>query len=99
MWRQEAQNGAFSKILLLEEAGGNTATQGTRSQRASSFYLFLIASRVGVSSIPPNADLRLFSPSLFAKFEDSRWAMFILGITSSAVYIGGRKKHSLMTSS
>lgn len=45
-----------------------------------------------MSSIPPNADLRLFPPSLFAKFEDSRWAMFILGITSSAVYIGGRKK-------
>lgn len=45
-----------------------------------------------MSSILPNADLCLFLPSFFAKFEDSRWAMFILGITSSAVYIGGRKK-------
>lgn len=49
-----------------------------------------------MSSVPPNANLRanlcLSSPSIFSKFEDSRWAMFILEITSSAVYIGGRKK-------
>lgn len=46
--------------------------------------------------MPPNANLCanlcLFSPSFFAKLEDSRWAMFIIGITSSAVCIGGRKK-------